>query len=156
MVCIEPAEIRYIPEVIGWLKNEKDRGAKGFYCNRKIIEKSFASGDGLCAFVDGKIVGFAIVQMFTDGGDVQIIEVEPSSRRQRLGSQLLLAAVEVLRGRGAKYIDVECTSEEGETLCRRHGFDDYIDPINYHDEWGNPLLRRYLSDWRPVPQNPWN
>ena len=87
--------------------------------------------------------------MLTDGGNVHIIEVEPSARGQGLGSQLLLAAVEVLRGLGAKYVQVECTSEEGEALCRRHGFEDYVDLRNYRSEWDNPLLRLYLSAWRP-------
>ena len=146
MVSIEPANTHHIAEVLGWLKAEKEQGGTGFYCNRNVIEKSFTSGDGLCAIAEGKIIGFAVFQMFTHGGDVHIVEVEPSSRRQGLGSKLLLAAVEVLRVRGANYVDVECTSEEGEVLCRLHGFEDHVDPRNYRSEWDNPLLRLYLSE----------
>ena len=155
MVSIEPANTHQVEEVLGWLKAEKEQSGTGFYCNRNAIEKSFSSGEGLCAIAEGRIIGFAVFQMFTDGGVVHIIEVEPSSRGQGLGSQLLLAAVEVLRGLGANYVNVECTSAEGEALCRRHGFEDYVDPRNYRSEWDNPLLRLYLSEWRPQPRNPW-
>lgn len=153
MVSIKLANPHFFPEILEWLKAERDQGGAGFYCNRHIIEKSFASGEGLCAFVGGRIVGFAVFQMYADGGDVHIIEVEPLSRRLGLGSQLLLAAVEALRGLGANYVDVECTSLEGEALCRRHGFEDYVDPRNYRSEADNPLLRLYLSEWRPRPSN---
>jgi ribosomal protein S18 acetylase RimI-like enzyme len=155
VVSIEQANTHHFAEVLAWLKAENEKGKTGFYCNRKVIEKSFFSGEGLCAIAEGRVIGFAVFQMFTDGGDINIIEVEPSARGQGLGSQLLLSAVEVLRGLGAKYVDVECTSAEGKTLCQRHGFEDYVDPHNYRSEWDNPLLRLYLSDWRPRPPKPW-
>lgn len=155
VVSIEPANTHHFAEVLEWLKTEKEQGGTGFYCNRNVIERSFSSGEGLCAIAAGRSIGFAVFQMFTDGGDVHIIEVEPSARGQGLGSQLLLAAVEVLRGLGAKYVHVECTSAEGEALCRRHGFEDYVDPHNYRSEWDNPLLRLYLSERTPRPPNPW-
>jgi len=155
VVTIEPANTNHFAEVLAWLKAEKEQDGTGFFCNRRVIEKSFASGDGLCAIAEGKIVGFAVFQMFTDGGDVHIIEVAPSARGQGLGSQLLLSTVETLRGLGAKYIDVECTAVEGEALCLRHGFETYVDPLNYRSEWENPLLRLYLSEWRPRPPTPW-
>jgi len=153
VVSIEPANTSHFGEVLEWLKAEQEQGGTGFYCNRNVIEKSFASGAGLCAIAEGRIVGFAVFQMFADGGDVHIIEVEPSARGQGLGSRLLLAAVDALRRLGAKYVDVECTSADGEAICRCHGFEDYIDPRNYRSEWDNPLLRLYLSDWRPQPPN---
>lgn len=155
MVSIEPANPNDFAEVLAWLKTENDQDGVGFYCNRNIIEKSFASGEGLCAIVEGKIIGFSVFQVFTDGGEIQIIEVEPSARGQGVGSQLLISTVEWLRDRGAKYVHVECTSDEGKSLCRRHRFEDYVDPRNYRSEWDNPLLRLYFSDWRPQPPNPW-
>lgn len=155
MVSIEPANTHHFAEVLAWLQTEKEQGGTGFFCNRSVIEKSFASGEALCAIEEGRNIGFAVFQMFTDGGDVHIVEVEASARNQGLGSQLLLSAVEVLRSLGAKYVHVECTSEEGEALCRRNGFEDYVDPRNYRSEWDNPLLRLYLSEWRPSPPNQW-
>lgn len=152
---IEGADPRHLQEVLGWLKAEEEQAGTGFYCNRNVIAELFASGEGLCAITEGRIVGFAVFQMFSDGGSVQIVEVKPSARLQGLGSRLLLAAVDALRRLGAKYVAVECTSAEGEALCRRHGFEDYVDLRNHRNEWDNPLLRLYLSDWRPPPRHPW-
>ena len=142
-------------EVLEWLKEERDRGEDGFFCNREIIAKSFGAGEGLCTICEGKIVGFAVFQFFIDSGDVQIIEVHQSFRRKGLGAKLLGAAVGALCGLGAMYIDVECTSREGEALCRSYGFEEFFDPQNFRGEWDNPTLRLYFSDWRPSPPHPW-
>src|SRR3569832_644257 len=98
-------------------------------------------------------VAITCASVIFKGCDVHIIEVEPSARGQGLGSQLLLAAVETLRGLEAKYVHVECTSAKGEALCRRHGFETYVDPNSYRSESGTLLLRLYLSEWRPRPPN---
>lgn len=155
VISIKPADTNDFAEVLAWLKAENERDGTGFYCNRKVIADSFDSGEGLCAILEGKIIGFAVFQMLTDGGDVHIIEVEPSFRGRGVGSELLLAAVQELRSLGAKYIHGECISAEGEALFRSHGFESYIDPHNYRCEWDNQLLRLYLSEWRPQPHNPW-
>jgi ribosomal protein S18 acetylase RimI-like enzyme len=144
-----------LPELLGWLKEERDKTGEGFYCNKNVIENSFKRDEGLCAIENGRIVGFAVIQMFSKGGDVHIVEAHPSARRQRIGSQLLDEAIAVLRGQGAHYVDVECTSPEGEALCRKHGFEDYIDPRNHRSPYANPKLRLYLSDWRPPVRLPW-
>jgi GNAT superfamily N-acetyltransferase len=155
MVSLELATTQLFPEVLEWLAAEKERGEAGFYCNRNIIEKSFSSGEGLCALIDGKIVGFVVFKMYANGGDIDIIEVEASFRGLGIGSKLLLAATEALRRLGANYVDVECSSADGESLCRKHSFLDYVDPCNHRNKWDGPLLRLYISDWRPQPPNPW-
>lgn len=141
MAQVRTGTVNDLAEILGWLKQERDETeGEGFYCNKNVIENSFARGEGLCAIENGRILGFAVIQMFTEGGDVQIIEAQPSARRQRIGSQLLQGAIAVLRGQGAHYVDVECTSPEGEALCRRHGFEDYADPRNYRRPFDNPKL----------------
>ena len=155
MTKIQTAASRDLPEVVQWLKDEEDEAGEGLYCNRNVISRSFEAGEALCAVEENQIVGFVIFQMFIDGGDVNIVEVKPSARRRGLGHQLLDAAVNHLRKQGAKYVDAECTSQEGEILCRSHGFEDYVDPRNQRNEWDNPTLRRYLLSWRPKPPHPW-
>ena len=155
MTKIQPASSLDLSEVLQWLKVEEDEVGEGFYCNRNVIAKSFEAGEGLCAVEEGQIVGFVIFQLFTDSGDVNIVEVKPSARRRGIGPQLLTAAVKYLREQGAKYVDAECTSQDGEALCRRQEFEDYVDPRNHRNEWDNPTLRLYLSSWRPKPPHPW-
>lgn len=155
MALIRSATLEDFPELLAWLKEEEDQAGGGFYCNRSVIENCFARGEGLCAIVNQRIMGFSVFQFFGESGDVHIIETHPSARRQGIGSQLLLAAIEVLRGQRAHYVDVECTSAEGEALCRKHGFEDFVDPINKQRAFDNPMLRLYLSDWRPPVRHPW-
>lgn len=155
MDVIKPASTEFFPGVLEWLKAESERDGTGFYCNRNVIEKLFSSGDGLCCMVGGRAVGFVVFQMYIDGGEIHIIEIEPSFRRQGLGSKMLIAGVEALRGMGAKYVEVECTSVEGEALCRSQLFEKYIDPVNYRSEDDNPVMRCYFSEWRPSSPNPW-
>lgn len=156
MIDIEPATSDHLPELLAWLKAEEGESGGGFYCNRNVIVNCFSRGEGLCAIVEERIVGFAVFQMFADGGAVHIVEVKPTARGQGFGSTLILAAVDALRKSGAKYVDAECTSQEGEALCRRHGFVDYLDLRNHRNEWDNPTLRLYLSTWRPPEPNPWS
>jgi ribosomal protein S18 acetylase RimI-like enzyme len=113
-------------------------------------------GSCVCAIVDGASIGFSVFQMYEDGGEIHIVEVHPSFRGHRIAGQLLDATVERLRSLGAHYADVECTSSAGEALCRRHSFEDYVDPDNYRDESDDQKLRRYFSDWRPPVRPPWN
>jgi len=155
VVNIQPARPDHLDEIIAWLRAEDELTGEGFYCNRNVISSLFLEGDGLCAISGESIVGFAVFQMFSEGGNVQIIEVQPLFRGHGIGSVLLLAAVDVLRCRSAHYVDVECTSPAGEALCRRHGFETYTDPKNYRSQWDNPTLRLYLSEWRPAPKSLW-
>jgi ribosomal protein S18 acetylase RimI-like enzyme len=138
------------------LKTEDVATGEGFYCNRNVVTQAFLEGSGICALIDGASVGFSVFQMYDDGGDIHIVEVHPGFRGRGIGGQLLEATVERLRKLGAQYVDVECTSRGGEALCRRHGFEDYVDPNNYRNEWDDPELRRYLSDWRPPVRSPWS
>lgn len=155
MVKVRVATLEDLPEILAWLKEEREQTGDGFYCNKVVIENCIAGGDGLCAIDNSKIVGFAVFQMLGEGGDVHIIETHPSARRQRIGSQLLRESIDALRKRGAHYVSVECTSAGGEALCRGQGFEDYIDPRNQPRPDDTPKLRLYLSDWRPPVRLPW-
>lgn len=155
MVRIEAANSSHLGEVLGWLQLEEQESGEGFFCNQNVIANAFASGSGICAVSESGVSGFAVIQVLGEGGDIHIIEVKPVARGRGLGARLLLAAIELLRELGAKFVDVECTSRAGEALCRKHGFEDYSDSRNYQSEWDNPTLRLYLSAWRPKARHPW-
>ena len=155
MAQIRSASLDDLPDVLTWLKEEEEQTGGGFYCNRTVIESCFSREDGLCAIESQRIIGFAVFQLFSDGGEVHIVEAHPSERRQGVGSQLLLASIEAMRRRGAHYVGAECTSAEGEALCRKHGLEDYVDSRNERRPFDNPKLRLYLSDWRPPVRRSW-
>lgn len=154
-ITLELASEKYLAATLAWLKDEYDELGEGFYCNRKVVSKSFMNGTGFCAVYQGSPVGFTIFDLLIPEGTIYIVEVHPALRRHAIGSQLLASTIEWLRINGVECIDVECTSQAGEALCKKHGFDCYTDPNNYKDEFENPTLRRYLSDWRPPQRSPW-
>ncbi|MGD9758824.1 GNAT family N-acetyltransferase [Comamonas testosteroni] len=154
-ITFEKAAERHLGEVLAWLEAEKSSAGGGFYCNRDVIARRFNQGSGICAFLNGSIVAFCVFWFHKLEAGIDIIEVHPQFRRQSIGSQLMSETVEQLRSMNARFIDVECTSQEGEVLCRANGFEDYTDPINYRSASDNPTLRRYLSDWRPEVKPYW-
>lgn len=154
-ITFENAAERHLDEVLAWLEAEESSTGGGFYCNRNVIAKRFNQGSGICAILNGSIVGFCVFWIYELEADIDIIEVHPQYRRQSIGSQLMSEAVEKLRSMNARFIDVTCTSPAGEALCRANGFEDYTDPKNHRNAWDDPTLRRYLSDWRPPVRPPW-
>ena len=54
--------------------------------------------------------------------------------------------------KGSKYIEVECIPETSEPFWRKQGFQTYIDPRNYRDEYDPVQLRLYIG-YRPGPRS---
>ena len=154
-ITLEFANEKYLASTLDWLKNEYDELGEGFYCNRKVISKSFMNSTGFCAVYQGSPVGFTTFDLFIPESTIYIIEVHPALRRHGIGSQLLKSTIEWLHINGAKCIEVECTGQASEAFCKKHGFNRYTDPNNYNDELENPTLRRYLADWRSPQRSPW-
>ena len=135
---------RELPQVLSWLKQEDAETGEGFYCNRDVIARSFLAGSALCTLLDGQVVGFAVYYLALPGSGVSIVEVRPQCRKRGVGAHTLSAAVQRLKSLGAEYVHAECTSTEGEALCRAHGFQTYVDPRNYRSPHASPELRLVL------------
>ncbi|MCX6670072.1 MAG: N-acetyltransferase [Methanothrix sp.] len=70
----------------------------------------------LVACDDGKVVGFVMGYASGSGGAVYTLDVHPLFRRRGVGSRLILALEETLRGQGARAIRLEAALEKPETL----------------------------------------
>ncbi len=70
----------------------------------------------LVACEDGKVVGFVMGYTSGSGGAVYTLDVHPLCRRRGVGSRLILALEERLRGQGARAIRLEAALERPETL----------------------------------------
>jgi GNAT superfamily N-acetyltransferase len=136
-------------EVLDWLREEHASTGEGFYCNRNVIAKSFTDGSAICAISKGQVVAFSVYYVSPPCSGISIIEVHPRFRRQGIGALVMAHTIQFLKDRGAEYIDAECTSPEGEALCRAHDFQTYIDPRNYRSEYAPPELRLTLKPQLP-------
>ena len=154
---VRNGSMKDLPIILEWLKAEAEQDplGRGFYCNRRVIQKCFEAGEGMCAVEDQKIIGFAIFQMLEEGCFLHIVEAHPTHRRNSVGTMLLKGVVDEARRKGAQYVEVTCTTSEGEALSRKNGFEDYVDPVNRRRRDADPVLRLYLSDWRPAERDPW-
>jgi ribosomal protein S18 acetylase RimI-like enzyme len=70
----------------------------------------------LVACDDGKVVGFVMGYASGSGGAIYTLDVHPLFRRRGVGSRLILALEEMLRGQGARAIRLEAALEKPETL----------------------------------------
>jgi len=70
----------------------------------------------LVACDDGKVMGFVIGYTSGSGGAVYTLDVHPLYRRRGIGSRLILALEERLKGQGARAIRLEAALERPETL----------------------------------------
>jgi ribosomal-protein-alanine N-acetyltransferase len=69
---------------------------------------------------DGRVVGFVMGYTSGRGGAVYTLDVHPSCRRKGVGTRLVLAMEEELRGLGAKAIRLEAAPENPEAMELYH------------------------------------
>jgi ribosomal-protein-alanine N-acetyltransferase len=69
---------------------------------------------------DGKVVGFVMGYTSGRGGAVYTLDVHPSYRRKGMGTRLVFAIEEELRGLGARAIRLEAALENPEAMELYH------------------------------------
>jgi ribosomal-protein-alanine N-acetyltransferase len=91
----------------------------------------------LAAIEDGAIVGYGGVMVIDGDAHIMNLAVVPVSRRQGLGSRLLLALIDEALGLGAAHLTLElrASNEPARTLYERFGFTPVgLRPRYYGDE----------------------
>jgi len=101
--------------------------ARGISYTRRELAFHIARKRGftLVAELDGRIVGFVVVDRHRNGqGHVITIDVLPEARRSGLGSRLMAAAEERLRARGCSVVFLETAVDNAAALAfyKRHGY----------------------------------
>jgi ribosomal protein S18 acetylase RimI-like enzyme len=100
---------------------------RGISYTRRELASYIAGKRGftLVAELDGKIVGFVVIEHDRQGqGHVITIDVLPEARRSGLGSQLMTAAEERLRTLGCSTVFLETAVDNAAALAfyKRHGY----------------------------------
>jgi len=141
---VAPEETHLI-EITAWLSEENDLVGEGFFCNLNVIGELFSEGNAICATLDGRTVGFITFQIFAKSSKLQIIEVHPKFRNRGIGGALIDSCIDAIRSTGSPIIEVQCTSLDGELLCRSRGFVDHQDPRTLSNSRRHKSLRKSLS-----------
>lgn len=78
----------------------------------------------LVAERDSQLVAFVIARIIVDEIEIQNIAVEPGSRSQGIGSQLVAKTLDIAanRGLGSALLEVRESNKAARNLYERHGF----------------------------------
>ena len=139
-------------KVLAWLYQEQVEFNEGFFCNRNIIAKCFEESRAQCVMEDCQPVAFAVYTEFETSAEISILEVKLSHRGKGFGLALANSLIDSFILNGSEYIEVECTPETSEPFWRKQGFQTYIDPLNYRDEY-DPVQLRLYSGHRLGPRS---
>ncbi|WP_092705319.1 GNAT family N-acetyltransferase [Rhodanobacter glycinis] len=122
MIDISASTKQLLNQVLGWLEREQQECGEGFFCKSKMLVQAHEAGELYCGLAGGSAVGFVMHSIVSARASIDILEVHPERRRQRIGTQLALNAIERLRSAGAETVGVQCSPRSSEPFWRSLGF----------------------------------
>lgn len=138
MPVVDRATNEDLVAILAWLKAEYDEDdGSGFWCNRRIIERSHNEGDDLWVIRhDGSAVSFQV-------GDYEpvITSTKKTFRGCGYASALLNASVERAHRDNVNVLDIECAPRESWAFWQKRGFERYGDM----SDWGKITARMVLK-----------
>lgn len=95
----------------------------------------------------GRGIGFALLRVIADEGEILTLAVAPPWRRRGIGRRLLAAGLAEAGARGARrlLLEVAADNEAGLALYRSHGFTAVGRRPRYYGETDAQLLARELE-----------
>lgn len=142
-VIVEPATRADLASIFGWLKSEyrEDRG-RGFWSNRKVIQRSLKSGDLFVIRDQGEAVAFQVGKY-----SAAIVNVRKDRQREGYGSALFKASLARALRDDVNVLSGECAPESSLPFWMKHEFERYGDL----SEFGKITVRRVLHRRFIVP-----
>jgi ribosomal-protein-alanine N-acetyltransferase len=94
--------------------------------SKESYDQAHSSGQiVLIAELDGQICGFLVARIIGDDAEILNMAVDPSHRRNGIGSALLTAAISAAQAQNAQniYLEVRESNSAGIAFYRRHNFE---------------------------------
>jgi ribosomal-protein-alanine N-acetyltransferase len=98
---------------------------------------------GWVAEVDGQIAGMLVLWFIVDEAHIATIAVHPDFRRQGIGEQILLAALQAVHKEGARrvFLEVRAGNAAAQAMYKKYGFEFAgVRPRYYRDNNEDALL----------------
>jgi [ribosomal protein S18]-alanine N-acetyltransferase len=98
---------------------------------------------GWVAEVDGRIAAMLILWFIVDEAHIATIAVHPEFRRQGIGEQILIRALQAVRGEGAQraFLEVRAGNAAAQAMYLKYGFEVVgVRPHYYRDNSEDALL----------------
>lgn len=141
-MTVERATKEDLEEIFNWLKSEHMEDGEGFWCNRRIIGRSFEHGDLWVLREDNKAVAFQIGDYATD-----ILCVKKERRRRGFGAELFKSSLARAMRDNLNVLAGECSPESSLPFWQKQGFERYHDP----NRCGTITVRKVLQREYDVP-----
>ncbi len=110
--------------------------------SRDALKSFFSSAIGVVAVADDVVVGYVLASAVRDEGEVLILGVSPSARRQGIAAALLKDALARLRALGVKavFLEVRQGNKPAIGLYRNFGFGEAGIRKGYYTDTGEDAL----------------
>jgi ribosomal-protein-alanine N-acetyltransferase len=98
---------------------------------------------GWVAETEGRVVAMLVLWFIVDEAHIATIAVHPDFRRQGIGEQILLHALEAAQSEGARraFLEVRAGNTEAQAMYRKYGFVvDGVRPKYYKDNNEDAIL----------------
>jgi ribosomal-protein-alanine N-acetyltransferase len=103
--------------------------------SKETYDQAHSSGQiVLTAELNGKICGFLVARIIGDEAEILNMAVDPSHRRNGIGSALLTAAISAAQARNAQniYLEVRESNSAAIGFYRQHGFEKASERRGYY------------------------
>lgn len=116
---------KHLGDVKKWLEKEWSETHQGFYCNWKIIEESFEKGN-LNIITDNDFAcGFVVYKIYGLTAKIDILEIDPSNRKNGLAKKLVGETLEFLKSKRVLAVELFCSPENSEPFWKKIGFENF-------------------------------
>lgn len=138
----------HVLQIEKWLKEEEIETGDGFYCNWRIIKKSYNVNNLAILSFDNRAVGFIVFSISELIVEINIAEVDPKYRKQGFGRVLVEQFLDKISAQGVMVSELYCAPLSSEPIWKRLKFTNF--PVFQLD----PKIRLYrtlVTTLTPVP-----
>lgn len=121
---LQPAK-KHLSDVKKWLEREWSDTHQGFYCNWNIIEESFEKGNLNIITYNDSASGFVVYKIYGLTAKIDILEIDPSNRKNGLAKKLVDETLEFLKSKGVLAVELFCSPENSEPFWKKIGFENF-------------------------------
>ena len=138
--------LKSLNEIEEWLIDEDKKTKQGFYCNWKIIKKSFEEKNFAVISVNNSAVGFITWNESELVGTIDICEIKPTERGKGYLKILFTEVCAFFLKKNIVALSLECAPASSEVVWRKLGFIEFpeMPKLGIYSDYGNKKLYKVL------------
>ena len=135
-----------LSEIEGWLIEEDRKNNEGFYCNWKLIKKSFEEKCLAVISFNNSAIGFITWYESELVATIDICEIKPTERGKGYLKILFTEVCAFFLKKNIVTLSLECAPASSEVVWRKLGFIDFpeMPKLGIYSDYGNKKLYKVL------------